>query len=492
MSLTAGLSIAKSALATFSLETAIVSRNIASAGEDGYVRRDANVATPLGGGTRVVSIGRAADAALLDQLLSASSDAASKQAILDSLNQLENTVGDPQFGHSAAALIGDLDNALKLFADAPHDSVRARAALTKAQDIATALNVATTSVQQIRQQVDAEMAASVDRINTLLGQFEQVNAAVVNGSNKTLDLTDQMDLRDNILRQLSQEMGIRTVTRADNDIAIYTDSGVTLFERHARDVNFLPTPLYDATTTGNAVYVDGVAVTGDSAVMPLRSGKLVGLAQVRNELAVAYQGQLDEVARGLIEVFAEQDQSAVPTLPDVAGLFTYPGGPAIPASGVLIAGLAGQIRVNPSVDPDQGGNVNLLRDGGISDPGNPAYTYNSTGAAGYSTRLHQLIDNMNTQRTFDGAVGAIDNATVGRFAASSVSWLEENRRTADIDANYNNAVRERASQALSHKTGVNVDEELSNLLELERSYEASARLMSAIDSMYAVLLDAAR
>ena len=68
MSLTAGLSIAKSALANFSLETAVVSRNIASAGDDGYVRRDANIVSQIGGGTRFVSFGRAADRALLTEL----------------------------------------------------------------------------------------------------------------------------------------------------------------------------------------------------------------------------------------------------------------------------------------------------------------------------------------------------------------------------------------------------------------------------------------
>ncbi|MGI9463643.1 MAG: flagellar basal body rod C-terminal domain-containing protein, partial [Aestuariivirgaceae bacterium] len=65
------------------------------------------------------------------------------------------------------------------------------------------------------------------------------------------------------------------------------------------------------------------------------------------------------------------------------------------------------------------------------------------------------------------------------------------RQTADAEASYQSAIRERATQALSNATGVNVDEEMTILLELERSYEASARLMSAIDTMYAALLQAA-
>ena len=53
-----------------------------------------------------------------------------------------------------------------------------------------------------------------------------------------------------------------------------------------------------------------MAVTGASAVMPLHGGKLAGLAALRDDVTVTYQSQLDEVARGLIETFAESDQTA--------------------------------------------------------------------------------------------------------------------------------------------------------------------------------------
>ena len=41
--------------------------------------------------------------------------------------------------------------------------------------------------------------------------------------------------------------------------------------------------------------------------MLAKSGKLVGLATVRDATAVSYQSQLDEIARGVISAFAEKD-----------------------------------------------------------------------------------------------------------------------------------------------------------------------------------------
>ena len=105
-------------------------------------------------------------------------------------------------------------------------------------------------------------------------------------------------------------------------MAIYTDNGLTLFDTHARSVTFDATTLFSPSTSGNAVMVDGVAVTGNTGLTGSSSGRIAALAQVRDTIAVTYQSQLDEIARGLIQATAESDQSASPTLPDAPGLFT--------------------------------------------------------------------------------------------------------------------------------------------------------------------------
>jgi flagellar hook-associated protein 1 FlgK len=46
------------------------------------------------------------------------------------------------------------------------------------------------------------------------------------------------------------------------------------------------------------------------------------------------------------------------------------------------------------------------------------------------------------------------------------------------------------AEALSNDTGVNIDQEMSLLLDLEHSYEASARLMKVVDEMLSALIAA--
>ena len=114
-------------------------------------------------------------------------------------------------------------------------------------------------------------------------------------------------------------------------MAIFTDSGVTLFDKTPRSVTFTPTASFSASTQGNAVYADGVPITAPGSSMSIQTGALAGLVQVRDDLAVTYQTQLDEVARGLITDFQETDQSTTPTQPAQAGLFTNGGSLTIPA-----------------------------------------------------------------------------------------------------------------------------------------------------------------
>jgi len=203
--------------------------------------------------------------------------------------------------------------------------------------------------------------------------------------------------------------------------------------------------------------------------------------------------QLDEIARGLIVSTAESDQSSAATLPDLAGLLTYGGGPALPPSGVVVDGLAGSIRVNANADPARGGALNRIRDGGISDPGAPGYNYNGTSGLAFNGRLIELIDSLASTQQFDPATGlASSPGGVQQYASTSAGWLNEQRRTSsEVDENQA-VLADRALGAWQSRVGVNLDTELAALIALERSYQASTRLISSVNSMFDSLLDATR
>jgi flagellar hook-associated protein 1 FlgK len=151
---------------------------------------------------------------------------AASEAVLDGLTKLQATIGDTNDGTSPAARLGALNAALKAAANQPDDQALARDAVDRARDLATSLNSGAAAVETVRTQADADLAESVATINDLLARFDAANRIVTTGTANGDDVTDALDDRDRILAGLAQEIGISTVVRGSNDVAIYTDSGV--------------------------------------------------------------------------------------------------------------------------------------------------------------------------------------------------------------------------------------------------------------------------
>ena len=218
--------------------------------------------------------------------------------------------------------------------------------------------------------------------------------------------------------------------------------------------------------------------------MPFQSGAVAGLATLRDSTTVAYQNQLDQMASSLITTFAESTTSGS-TTSTAPGLFTATGlGGGMPTS---TTGLASSIAINASVDPAQGGNVTLLRDGGIAGSD---YTSNTSGDAGYSTRLNQLVTAISASQSFSASSGGAATGSRASYAASSASWLETQRQGVTTQSTYNGALVTSTTTALSNATGVNLDDEMSRMLDVEHAYQASAQLMNTVNTMYSTLLQA--
>ena len=486
MSLSTALSIAQSALRNTSRQTSIVSRNVSDASNPDYTRRIA-VVTSMAPGARSVDIQRAASELLFKNNLGAMSSLEAQRTLYDGMERLGLAVNGADNASSAATAIGQLQQALQIYSASPSNRNLAENAIDAARQVVRTLNSGTQSIQTFRADMDSEIGSSVSELNNLLAQFKDANNDIVSGTRNNRDVSDSLDRRDSLLKQISSIVGISTYSRSDNDMVIMTKDGATLFETIPRTVSFQAQSVYAAGTTGNSVYIDGIPLQSGTGGNTNSSGRLAGLVQLRDSVAGTMQSQLDEVARGLITAFAETDGSGGP-LPSLAGIFTWPGGPALPPAGTIVDGLAGSISLNAAFDSSVGGNPNLLRDGGANGAG---YVHNSGGAS-YADLLISYSEKLDQPMAFDPAASIGANQSVSAFSTNAISWFEGVRKDASSAAEGKEALATRTGEALSNATGVNVDMEMSLLLDLEHTYEASARLIKAVDDMLSSLLMAVR
>jgi flagellar hook-associated protein 1 FlgK len=496
MSLSTALNIINSAFVANAAQTAVISNNVSNASTTGYSREIANVVSNYSGGATVTSVTREADAALSEQVNSSTSQAAYQQALSDGLTTLANTVSDSssasstsgaeENGNSPSAMLSNLQSALETYDASPNSTSAAQGVVTAADDLASSLNTGASTVYSVQEQADSNMASSVSSINSLLNQFASVDQTVASGSLSGTNLDEAEDTRDSLLTQLSKQVGISTVSNSNGSISIYTDSGVTLYQSGVvHSLSFTSTSTYVAGTTGNQVTVDGVAITGSSSPMAVQSGALAGYENLRDVVAPQYGAQLDQIADGVISAFSESDQSGGggTTLP---GLFTFSGATDVPSSSDA-SGLASEIEVNSSVDPSQGGDVNLLRDGGINGSN---YVYNSSGDASYTGRIEDMINGLSATQSFSSAAGLGTSDSLTDYADNSVSWLQNQHQQVSNELDYQNSLVSQTTTALSNATGVNLDTELTNMLSIENSYETTSKLLTTVDDMFTALLQA--
>jgi len=488
MTLTDALRSATSALAGNAKQASMLSRNVAGVGDPNYVRRDAVVSTQLYGAIKV-DIQRNVQLSLYNSSIASNANAANAITVKNGIDQLVYSIGIDDFANSPASMLGDLKEAVELAAAAPSNPSTSSALIERGRTFATSLNDLYSQVLSGRADADKEIASSVDKLNSLLGQLETINEQIVKGTKSQQDVLDSIDIRDGILEQMSHEVGLKIVPRADNDIMVLTSNGLMMFETTARDISFQPTASFGANTTGNSLYIDGVAASGDEPWLPVTTGRLGGAFKVRDEILVSQQNQLDEIARSVIDLFGEEDQ-VNGVKPKLAGMFTWDGGPAVPTAGVLEPGIAASIRINELIDPQSGGDSALIRDGGIN--GDADYIYNTTGGGGYSDHLYALASSFDDTTSFAPLAGLPTSQSLTDFAASSLDWLNASRQAAHNDANYQSELSLQYNNAFQSEMGANLDAEMSKLLEVERAYQASAKLLSTIDEMYTVLFNAMR
>ena len=489
MTLSNALRSATSALAGNATRASVLSRNISGVGDPNYVRREAVVSTNYFG-TIKVDVQRNINRTLYNSAVTSKAEAANANVISAGLNRLAFSQGIDGFTNSPASLLGSLRDSINLAIAAPSDNGVLSTMIDRGRVLSSALNQSYSDVLNQRANVDAAISTSVEKLNNLLSQLQTINETIVQGTLRNEDVIDSMDVRDNIIDQMSSEINISVISQENNGVILTVGKGLLIFEKVPRSITFTPTPSYGPNTVGGSLIIDGVPANGENLSFPSITGNIGGNFKLRDDVLLKQQRQLDEIARTLIEQFAEEDQSVGGVKPKQTGLFSWSGGPSIPVSGTIEPGIASTIRINALIDPQAGGDPKLIRDGAIN--GDPDYIYNVSGGAGFSDRFIALSDAFETTVTFGNEAGLPTSQSLTQYAAASLDWLNSTR-TASLNSNsYHGELSLQYTSAYQADTGTNLDNEMSKLLEVERAYQASAKLLSIIDEMFDTLFNSVR
>ncbi|RLQ88841.1 flagellar hook-associated protein FlgK [Notoacmeibacter ruber] len=478
MSLTAALMSAHASIFDISRRVSTVSSNITRADDPNYVRRIAvnNVANTNG----ATGTSRAASPQLELMRRESMTGSAGAELTAEKMAQLSRLLGNAE--GATSGMMEELQSRLELYAAQPADATLAQSVVGQAEQLSATIRANSQSLYGFAHVVGSEIKEEASNLQQLLADFSRVNKAVVSGQGSGMDVSDALDERSRLLNSISEIVPVSKLDRENGDMMLFTSNGVTLFDKIPRDV----TAVVDSSDSSrNGVYIDGIAMRvpadGESASA---NGRLSSLLHLSQQTIPSALKQTDEMARSLVLTFKESDASG--TLPDMAGLFTWNGGPDVSTITSHVPSMALSLSVNPAFVASQGGSPQFLRDGGANGA---AYTTNAGGYSSYSERLDAFVQAFEEPFAFDATVGGADKSLMD-FAHTMETGMETARVAAGDNAARASALTTSLSERFSNTVNVNLDEEISLLVDLQNSYEASSRIVSVVDEMLSQLFRA--
>lgn len=482
MSLNTSLANALSGLRVNNKLTEATSNNLANALTDSYGRQIVHVSSMAqggaGAGVRVAGTERAMAPEYTRPRREADSDTAHRAAISDVLVRIGGALGEADGDDGLFRRLGEFEASLRSLADAPEEGTRQNAAVEKARDLVSVLNGLSGAAVEVRQRADREIAAQVARVNGNLQQIDDLNDKIQLLAGDDLSLPALINEREKLIDEVSATIPVRPQLQSNGTVHLYTAEGVFLLREDPAPLSFTPNPtitppmLYAPGGAGalSGLFVGTQEITpGAGGIFEVRSGSLAGQFAVRDQIGVAFQQRIDLFAADLIARF--EDPAVDPTLAaGDPGLFTDAGGVL---NMTMVEGLAGRIAVNALADPAAGGSPAVLRDG---------LQAAAPGPVSSDTILRNMIDAMRIRSatTIPGLGGVYSTADL---AAGIVELTALDRVDAETETGRVSATRAALAEAEADRVGVDQDQELSRLIQIEQAYNANVRIIQAVSDM---------
>ncbi len=484
MSISGALSNALSGLTAASRTTEAISSNIANVMTDGYGRRQVELSSRSlganGAGVWVDGVTRQVDHAIIANRRLADASVGDSRTRARFLEQIQDAIGIPGQPGSLGTRLAEFESSLIEAASRPDSTVRLQNVMQSASSLVTHVNSISDRIQGVRMEADREISTLVERLNGTLKRIEELNTDIVSLRGAGHDANALIDQRQSLIDSISEIVPLRQIPRDHGRIALISEGGEMLLDGPAPTIEFTPVGVIVPEMTVASGGLDVISINGrpidmGSGYNSMRGGSLAALFNVRDDIAVEAQADLDALARDLIERF--QDPSIDPTLsPGQPGLFTDAGAVFTPANETA---LSSRLALNPLVDPASGGALWRLRDGlGAGAPGNVG---NSALLQGLSTALTQ------TRSPASGSFAGTSQTASG-LAADYLSSISSRHQAAQSEAVYSEG-RLNALKAQELETGVDTDQEMQQLLLAEQAFSANARIIQTADELIQTLLE---
>lgn len=321
MSLSQALVSAMSGLKVNQSSLSLVAANVANADTPGYVRKTVNQTAVAGNntgiGVRVTAVQRELDIYVQRQLRVENAGANYASVRAEFYSRLQTIYGTPGSDNSLESVYNNFTTALQALSTSPDETAARASVISTAQALAQQLNYMSDSIQGLREDAELGIADAVTRANLAMSQIAKINQQLTASSANDTATASLLDQRDVYIDQLSQLMDINVIRIDNNQVSVYTNSGVQLVGTQAAQIEFDAQGTMSAAaqwTNDPATRTVGTLAlkspfggeTDLIATGAIRSGEIAAYLQMRDQDLVQAQSQLDAIAAAMASALSDK------------------------------------------------------------------------------------------------------------------------------------------------------------------------------------------
>ena len=437
-------------------------QNLANVNTTGYSRQTVQLTAspdittgvgPEGTGVSVTAIQQQVNALLNAQIQTQSSTSgywsgqqtalqSAENALDEFLNGTASTDSSSTTSTSSTGLASQLNSLFSNFqavSTSPTSVSAQQALVSQAQTLASTFNQISTQLGSLKTTLNSTISDDVDSANKLLSDIANLNKQISTAEAGGGTANDLRDEREQDLENLAQLTNITTSTESNGtvDVSIGGQALVTGYN------------LTDSLQTYDAGSGQLLVQTATGGVpLTLTGGSIQGTIDARDGSLATLQTNIDTLASTLIT--------------QVNSIYTNGYSSTGSTGSTFFDGTnASTITVNASL----ASNPSLLQTSG------------SATASGDNSVILQLA------QLGSAAQSALNNQTFNDNYDSTVAALGTSLQTANDQVTSQTSVAQMLSTQRSSVSGVSVDDEMTNLMTYQRAYEASAQLVSTLNTL---------
>lgn len=438
------LSNALSGLNAANVALTVSGNNVANSATVGYSRQAAQFATSGNlNGVVVNNVDRVVNGFYNQDIWRTQSDASFYNSKQSYLGYAEELLGTDSLNFNDA--ISTIADALSSALTAPESPAYRQEVLSSAASLVNKMAQINGAISDQRDQLGLQLSETANSIDTTLQKLadynEKIRTATANG-----DATAALkDSREQLVTSLASYVGISVSEQRDGSINISTNNGSPLLvgsqaakmtvDRTDVSITFGRQQFGLTSNVGGSL---GGLIGADTDVL---TPTVDAMSSILSQLA-------DDVNSALSQGFDLNGDAGIP-------LFTYDAADPL-----------GTFAVNPAITTDK-----LAFIGGEYDAGG---NWVAAGGVGDNSNIQSVVDSFKSQSNNYSLL-------VGRLASQS---SENQSNVATTQALNDNAVAAR-----DNLSGVNLDEEASNILYYQQMYQANAKVISIADETFQTLLN---